>query len=243
MLADPQSTIIRKFRLLNETVPRGDRAYGVTHPVIFFTDAGGFVTRKYAEEHYVNRRTFATILAEAAATSGVAVGDGVVEEYVTIQPFAVQREVYPGNRFALSLEVAPRAGVHLYAPGASHGYQALTLRLCEQPHFSAFAPTYPPPDRMWSSPENGQEPIYMSATRVQFEIMLANRQVLQPVYEAGGTLRIEGTLSLQACTESACWPPKDVAVAWSFRLIPPDLERPPVELQREQLSPKLNAPT
>ncbi len=242
MLADPQSMIIRKFRLLNEAVPQGDRAYGVPYPVIFFTDADGFVTRKYAEAHYANRRTFATILAEGVASSGFPVGEGVEEEYVTIQPLAVQRDVYPGNRFALSLEVTPGAGVHLYAPGASHGYQALTLRLREQPYFTAFAPTYPPPDRMWSSPENGQEPVYMSAMRVQFEVMLANRQVLQPISEAGGILRIEGTLAMQACTESACWPPKDVAIAWSFRLIPPDLDRPPVELQREQLLPKLSAP-
>jgi len=242
MLADPQSAIIRKFRLLNEAYPQGDRAYGAPHPVIFFTDAGGFVTRKYAEEHYLNRRTFATILAEGVAMSGFPVGEPVVEEYVTIQPLAVQREAYPGNRFALSLKITPRSGVHLYAPGASHGYQALTLRLREQPYFSAFAPTYPPPDRMWSSPENGEEPIYMSAMRVQFEVMLASRQVLRPIYEADGILRIEGTLALQACTESACWPPKDVDVAWSFPLIPPDLERPPLELQREQLSPKLRAP-
>ncbi len=243
MLADPQSTIIRKFRLLNEAVPPGDRAYGVPHPVIFFVDTAGIVTRKYAEEHFVNWRTFATILAEGAAATGLPVGESVVEEYITVQPLAVQREVYPGNRFALSLEVRPRAGVHLYAPGAGRGYQALTLRLQEQPYFTTFVPTYPPPDRMWSSPENGQEPIYSSATRVQFEVVLANRQVLQPVYDAGGVLRIEGTLSVQACTESACWPPKDIAVSWSFRLIPPDLERPPVGLQREQLSPKLRAPS
>jgi len=235
MLADPQSTIIRKFGLLNQTVPPGDRDYGVPYPVIFFTDAGGFVTLKYAEEHYVNRRTFATILTEGMATGGLPVGERLEGEDVTVQPLALQRDVYPGNRFALSVEVTPRPGVHLYAPGVSHGYQVLTLR----PYFTAFAPTYPPPVRLWSSPENEQEPVYISATRVQFEIMLANRQVLRPVYEAGGILRIEGTLSMQACTESACWPPRDVAVAWSFHLIPPDLERPPVELQREQLLPKL----
>ncbi len=64
LLADPHTVIIRRFGLFNEAIPPGDRAYGVPHPALLFVDPSGIVTRKYAEEKYFHRRTFATILAE-----------------------------------------------------------------------------------------------------------------------------------------------------------------------------------
>ncbi len=243
MLADPGSVLIRRFGLFNETISPGDRAYGVPHPVLFFVDPSGVVTRKYAEEKYFHRRTMATILAEGDPTAGIAMGEAERGEYVTVQPIALQREVYPGNRFALFVDVTPRSGVHIYAPGAGSEYRPLTLRVKEQPYFITFPPTYPVADQTWKSPEDEDVPVYTSTTRVRVEVALTNRQDLKPVYDAGGTIRVEGTLGLQACDEIVCWAPIEIPVVWSMRLIPPDLERPPESLQRERLALKPTSPS
>ncbi len=236
MLSDPDSSIIRKFRVLNEAVPPGDRAYGVPHPVMLFVDPAGVVSRKYAGEKFFHRRTMATILAEGVPTAGTPIGETVGGEYVSVRPLSVQREVYPGNRFALLLEVSPRPGIHIYAPGASPDYRPFALRLHDQPYFVTYPPTYPPTDRRWSPPDDGaEEPVYTSSIRVRSEVALGTWQDLQPIYEAGGVLRIDGTLTVQACSETTCWPPADIPITWAFQLISPDRERPAEQWHRERL--------
>ncbi len=91
---------------------------------------------------------------------------------------------------------------------------------------------------MWRSPEDEHVPVYTSRIRITVEVALGTRQDLKPVYDESGILHFEGTVSLQACDETMCWPPNEIAVEWALHLIPPDLERPPEGLQRERLSLK-----
>ena len=75
------------------------------------------------------------------------------------------------------------------------------------------------------------EVIPRSSVRIRVEAALGTRQEMKPVYDAGGTLEVAGVLSFQACSETVCWPPQDVAVTWALRLLPPDLDRSPEPLQ------------
>lgn len=235
MLSDPDSAIIRAFGLLNTEVHPGIREYGVPYPAILFVDRAGVVTRRYAEEKYYHRRTMATILTGEPPTATLVPTAVAAGDHVTIGSLTVQEAVHPGNRFALFAEVTPHPGVHLCAPGAGGAYRALTLTIREQPAMTLYPPEYPAPDATWTSPLGERIPVYAGRTRIKFEVALGTRQELQRVYDAGGMLRIEGTLTLQACSETICWPPEEVPVAWDLKLIPPDLERPPEPLRREEL--------
>jgi hypothetical protein len=150
----------------------------------------------------------------------------------------VQETVYPGNRFALLLEIIPSTDMHVYAPDAGEDYTGLAVQLTAHPWISAWAPTYPPADATWQSPLDEQVPVYTHPVSVRIEVALANRFDLKPVYDAGGELRIEGSVRLQACSETVCWPPEAIPVTWTLRLLAPDLDRPPLPLQREQLIKK-----
>ena len=238
MLSDSDSSIIRSFGLFNETVAPGTRDYGIPHPVLFFVDRTGTVLRKYMEERYYNRRALATILAdngEAVAFQAVGQAD---HEHVAVRTLTLQREVYPGNRFALMVDVAPKPGVHVYAPGAGPDYRQFTLRIDAKPYLTAYEPVYPKADGTWMSPLDERVPVYTQPTHVRVEVALGTRQELKPVYEAGGMLEVLGTLSLQACSETVCWVPQDIRVAWALALLPPDLERSPEPLRREQSLPR-----
>lgn len=234
MLSDPESAIIRAFGLFNEQIEPGTRDYGVPHPAVFFVDRAGTVIRKYMEEQYHHRRALATVLADdsEADLQTVWQADG---EQVAIRALTPQRDVYPGNRFALMVEVEPRPGLHVYAPGAGAEYRPLALHVRAQPYLAVDEPIYPAADGTWTSPLEERVPVYTGRARVRVEVALGTRQELKPVYDAGGTLEVTGILSLQACSDTVCWPPQDVALTWTFTLLPPDLERPPERLRRENL--------
>lgn len=235
MLSDPVSVIIRAFGLLNEEIEPGARDYGVPHPVIFFVDRAGTVIRKCMEEQYYHRRALATILADDGEPADLYTVWQVSGEQVAIRALTLQREVYPGNRFALLVEVEPAPGLHVYAPGAGAEYRPLSLHTHSQPYAATDEPVYPAPDGIWTSPLEERVPVYTRPARVRVEVLLGTRRELQPVYDAGGTLALTGILSFQACSETACWPPQDVPVTWALTLLPPDLERPPEPLRRERL--------
>ncbi len=235
LLSDPDSAIIRAFGLFNEEVEPGTRDFGVPRPAIFFVDRAGTVVRKYMEERYYHRRALATILAEDGEPGDLQTVWQVEGEQVTIRALTLQREVYPGNRFALLVDVEPRPGVHVYGPGAGAEYRSLALRVHSQPYLAVDEPVYPAPDGLWTSPLDERVPVYTRRVSVRVEVVLGTRQELKPVYDAGGTLAVAGILSFQACSETVCWPPHDVPVTWALTLHPPDLERPPEPLRRESL--------
>lgn len=235
MLSDPDSAIIRAFGLFNEEIEPGTRDYGVPHPALFFVDRAGRVIRKYMEERYYHRRALATILADEGEPAELQTVWQAGGEQVAIRALTLQREVYPGNRFALIVEVEPRPGLHVYAPGSGAEYRPLTLRVDSQPYLAVDEPVYPAPDGIWTSPLEERVPVYTSRARIRVEIALGTRQELKPVYDAGGALSVTGILSFQACSDTVCWSPQDVTVTWTLTLLPPDLERPPEFLRRERL--------
>jgi len=238
MLSDSDSLIIRAFGLFNETIAPGTRDYGIPHPALLFVDRTGTVLRKYMEEHYYNRRALATILADDGDGVSLQTVGQADDEHVTVRALTLQQEVYPGNRFALMVDVEPKPGVHVYAPGAGPDYRSLTLRIEAQPYLTAYEPVYPMPDGTWMSPLDERVPVYTRLTRVRFEVALGTRQELKPVYDAGGRLGVTGILSFQACSETVCWAPQDVTVTWALALLPPDLDRSPEPLRREQSLPR-----
>lgn len=237
MLSDSDSSVIRSFGLFNETIEPGTRDYGIPHPALFFVDRTGTVLRKYMEERYYHRRALATILAEDGEGVPLPVGQAD-DDHVAVRALTLQREIYPGNRFALMVDVEPKPGVHVYAPGAGPDYRPLTLRIEAKPYLTAYEPIYPMPDGTWTSPLDERVPVYTRPARVRVEVALGTRQELKPVYDAEGRLEVTGVLSFQACSETVCWAPQDAAVTWALALLPPDLERSPEPLRREQSRPR-----
>ncbi len=56
LLSDPDSAVIRRFGLLNTTIPVDNaRDYGIPNPGTFLVDAQGVVRGKYFEEQFAHR--------------------------------------------------------------------------------------------------------------------------------------------------------------------------------------------
>ena len=62
LLSDPDSSVIRRYGILNETVERDSPFFGIPHPGTYVLDARGVVIAKYFEEDFRVRDTSASIL-------------------------------------------------------------------------------------------------------------------------------------------------------------------------------------
>jgi hypothetical protein len=114
----------------------------------------------------------------------------------------------PGGKLALFVDITPKPGIHVYAPGAKD-YIAVALKLNPRPDFKTGRAAFPKSEDMFFEPLNEHVPVYQKAFRITQDITLAKSVA------AGSTVAVEGTLSFQACDDKVCYAPESVPVSWS----------------------------
>ena len=234
MLSDPGSEIIRRFGVLNETIPAHNaRDYGIPHPGTFLVDEQGIIRDKFFEESYVHRLTLATMLARAFGLPPHPGASRIRADHVTVTATATEERVRPGNRFTLIVEVTPAPGIHVYAPGAEpYGYHALALAIEPPPASTVYPTRFPRAEIMEFLSLGESVPVYTQPVRVMADVALGSRQELaEPL--STGSLTIRGRVALQACDEAECYAPQEIPVTWKMALEPMDTERVPEGMRRE----------
>lgn len=219
--------------MFNEGIDPTSRDYGVPHPATFLVDAEGVVHQKFLEDHYINRMPAATLMMRMGKSAPALAPQGIRRlDYLEVHTTATEERLHPGNVFTLFVDVHPKPGVHVYAPGA-HDYQGLRVTLEENPYLKVRDVQYAPAATL-TLPLLGEElPVYSRPVRVSIDAALPSRQDLAPLLESGAPLEIRGTIHLQACDDRVCWPPQTFLLEWAFPLAPPDLERPPESLRHQ----------
>ncbi|MBI3975737.1 MAG: redoxin domain-containing protein [Armatimonadetes bacterium] len=233
LLADPDSGIIRRFGLFNDTIDPSSRDYGIPYPGTFLVDADGVVRQKFSEEHYIHRMPVTTLMVRMGKAAPPAAPQGIRRlDYLEVHTTATEERLYPGNVFTLFVDVHPRPGVHVYAPGL-RDYQGMQVVLEENPYVKVRDVQYAPAETL-TLPLLGEEiPVYSHPVRVSIDASLPSRQELAPLLDVGGKVQIRGTINLQACDDRVCWPPQTLPVEWTFSLTPPELERSPEPLRHQ----------
>jgi hypothetical protein len=237
MLSDPESEIIRRFGVFNETIPPNDvREYGIPHPGTFIVDERGFIRDKFFEEKYIHRLTMATILTQAFVQPPAARSSRHEADHVTVTTTATEDRVRPGNRFTLIIEVAPAPGVHIYAPGAErYGYHPLAVTIEAPPYSTVYPPQFPEAEIMEFPALEESVPVYTRPLRILADVALGSRKELADQVSAAA-LVIQGRVAVQACDEAECYAPQEIPVTWELALEPMDTERAPEQLRRDTAS-------
>ena len=125
LISDAGSAIIKRYGLLNDTVDPKSRTYGIPHPGTFIVDRKGMVVSRFFEDAYQERYTAATIL----GTLGTALGGSTVSAntmHLSMTASISDTVAAPGERLAIVVNITPKPGMHLYAPG-KHDYQVVQL--------------------------------------------------------------------------------------------------------------------
>jgi DsbC/DsbD-like thiol-disulfide interchange protein len=122
-----------------------------------------------------------------------------------------QLTVPPAGSIALVLEIAPRPGMHVYAPGAAD-YQVITFSLAEQPGIRPRPLSYPPSEIYHFEPLNERIPVYQKP----FELRLgADIERTAGIADMRKNRKISGHLEYQACDDKVCFAPVVVPLSWT----------------------------
>ena len=187
-------------------------------------DRKGVVRSRFFEDAYQERYTAATIL----STLGAGVAGGAISadtRHLTMTATISDGIAAPGERLAITVNVAPKAGMHLYAPG-KHDYQVVQLTLDPQPWMRPQATIYPASEIYHFKPLNERVEVFMKPFRLRRDLTLLATPEAQKLLAGTPTVTITGALEYQACDDKVCFNPSRVPVSFVVKLKELD-RRPP----------------
>jgi DsbC/DsbD-like thiol-disulfide interchange protein len=118
----------------------------------------------------------------------------------------------PGARIALAVDVTPKPGMHVYAPGQA-GYIAITVKVDPQPAFSTTGKAkYPDPEKIVIPSINESQLVYDKPFRITQDVTLASKLKFN-----SAPLTIKGSIRYQACNDQVCFLPKEIPVSWTVK--------------------------
>lgn len=115
----------------------------------------------------------------------------------------------PGSKVMLFVDVAPKPGIHVYAPGTKD-YIPISIKLNEAADVKAGKVIYPKSETMVFADE--RVPVFQKPFRLTQEVTLAK------ALKSGATVPVSGTVHLQSCDDKVCYPPENVPISWNVRV-------------------------
>lgn len=243
LLADVGSTTIKRYGILATVVdevsgPNGndpgvqadlkkyvtiaamdERYRGIPYPGTFIVDAQGRVTSRFFEEFYRERNTVSSIMLKIGAGSAPVQATRISGGNLDISTYSTDASVALGNRFSLVVDVTPRSGIHVYAPGAS-GYKVIDLAIAPQRFIRVLPIQYPASEIYFFEPLNERVPVYQKPFSLVQEIVPEVTPEAQTALAGQKSLALNGTLTYQACDDKVCFNPVSVPLSWTMTLRP-----------------------
>ena len=127
----------------------------------------------------------------------------VATDELTIR-YASEVTVSDRNVVSLVIDIEPRPGIHVYAPGADD-YRVLTLTITDPPGTRTRPVKYPPSEIFFFEPLNEYIPVYQKPF-----------QISVPAIVGGSVAALKGRLEYQACDDKTCFVPVEVPLAWTI---------------------------
>ncbi len=196
-------------------------------PGTFMLDRQGRVSSRFFEDFYIDRNTASSVMLRLGAGMTPVAATKISTGQVEITTFPSDTAVAPGNRFSLAFDVAPHAGMHVYAPGAS-GYKPVSVTIAPQPFVQVRPLQYPRSEIYFFKPLNERVPVYQKPFRLIQEVLLEGTPQAQAALQGKESLTISGSVEYQACDDKLCFNPASVPVTWTLTLRPILRERPVV---------------
>ena len=144
----------------------------------------------------------ALVFAQAAPTLQFRGGS----THATVAPSPASISGAVGSKVTLSLDVTPKPGIHVYAPGTKD-FIPIELKLDTQSDVKPGKVIYPKSETMTFGDE--KVPVFQKPFKLTEDVTIAKTA------KSGSTLTVNGTVHLQACDDKVCFPPENVPVSWS----------------------------
>jgi hypothetical protein len=115
------------------------------------------------------------------------------------------------------LGIAPKGGNHVYAPGAND-YRVIRLEVESQPNLTVLPMTYPPSTDYYFEPFDETVPVYEEPFELVQELILEGSLEAQQALRGQDSITVTGTFEYQACSETICYTPESLELAWTIPL-------------------------
>jgi peroxiredoxin len=252
LLSDVGSATIRRYGILNTVVeealgPGGkdpavladlqryatagqvsERLRGIPFPGTFMIDRQGRVTSRFFEDYYWERNTVSNTMLRLGADGSAVQATQASTEHLDLKAYPSDASVALGTRFSLLLDITPKPGMHVYAPGAT-GYKVITLNITPQPYVRTASLRYPLSSLYDFKPLNERVPVYQRPFSLVMEVVPEATAEARKALADKTELAISGTLEYQACDDSICYNPVSLPLSWRVGLesLVPGAPQPP----------------
>jgi peroxiredoxin len=224
LLSDPGSVIIRRFGILNTTIPASNaQAYGVPFPGTFLLNRDGVVTARFFEAAYQERNTVASIMARLGGEVS-APATRISSPQLEIVAYLSDTAAAPGTRFSIVVDARPAPGIHVSAPGVT-GYKPIALAVEPASGLLVREAHYPPSEIYEFKPLNERVPVFQRPFRLVQDLAIDASTQAQAALKDVPSLTVNATLTYQACDDRICYTPQSVPLAWNVTLRGLDRER------------------
>lgn len=216
LLSDAGSATIKRYGILNTTVPETNDLYGYPFPGTFMLNREGVVTSRFFEATYQERDTISSVLARL----GRAVDAPVTKTsapHLEITSYLTDRVAAPGTHFSIVLDLKPEARVHVYAPGVT-GYRPIALVLQPQPGLVVRQAQFPKAEDYYFKPLNEHVPVYQKPFRITQDVQIDPSRDAAAALKDLKSMTISATLNYQACDDKLCFNPQSVPLSWTINL-------------------------
>jgi peroxiredoxin len=241
LLSDVGSATIRRYGILNTVVeealgPNGkdpavradlamyatvnepsERLRGIPFPGTFIVDRQGRVTSRFFEDYYWARHTASNVLLRLGAGSPPVQAMQVATDHLDLRTYPSDATVALGTRFTLALDIAPKPGMHVYAPGASN-YRVITLNITPQPHVRTAPIRYPASEIYHFVPFNERVQVYQKPFTLLMDVVAEATAEARKAFAGRTELAISGTLEYQACDDKICYNPVSLPLSWKVAM-------------------------
>lgn len=249
MLSDPGSETIKRYGILNTVIeealgpngkdpavladlqryvtvtPAAERFRGIPFPGTFIVDRQGRVTSRFFEDYYWERNTVSNIMLRLGAAGAPVQATQASTQHLDLKAYPSDASVALGTRFSLALDITPKRGMHVYAPGASQ-YRVVTLNIAPQPHVRTMPLRYPASEIYHFVPLNERVPVYQKPFTLLMDVVPEATAEARKAFTGKSELIIAGTLEYQACDDKICYNPVSLPLSWTLTLRPPVPQTP-----------------
>jgi len=190
---------------------------GMAFPGTFVLDREGRVTERFFEEYYQDRNTSASILLTLDAGAPPVTALEVATEHLEMLAYPSNSSITVGTRFSVVVDVDPRPGMHVYAPGAEElGYRVIALNFESTPEVGFEAVEFPESEIFYFEPLDERVPAYQRPFRLRLEAVVARSTEAAQSLSERGTLPLTGSFEYQACDDRLCYAPETIPLSFTL---------------------------
>ncbi|OFW01199.1 MAG: hypothetical protein A3I61_08145 [Acidobacteria bacterium RIFCSPLOWO2_02_FULL_68_18] len=252
LLSDAGSATIRRYGILNTVVeealgPNGkdpavradlaryatvnepsERQRGIPFPGTFIVDRQGRVTSRFFEDYYWERNTVSNLLLRLGAGTPPVQATQVATDHLELRTYPSDASVSLGTRFTIALDITPKRGMHVYAPGASN-YRVISLTVNPQSHVRTSPLRYPASEVYHFVPLNERVPVFQKPFTLLVDVAAEATAEARKALAGRTELVISGTLEYQACDDKICYNPVSLPLTWKVAMhgLVPGAPQPP----------------